>query len=116
MNKKEILKQDISHHIQNDPNKYEGGTFRMKKKLKIAIFESLRLVPGGGQKPIPNISKYLSKKYDVTVFIKNGCTFHAKQTLFNSLVLNSTVLYEDLSQFDDSTLKNSKLIEYKPIN
>jgi len=41
----------------------------MKKRLKIAIFESLRLLPGGGQKVIPNVCKYLSQKHDITVFI-----------------------------------------------
>lgn len=41
----------------------------MKNKgLNIAILESLRMVPGGGEKVLPNVSKYLSKRNNVTVF------------------------------------------------
>ena len=41
------------------------------KKLKIAIFDPARLVPGGGQKVIPKIAEHLSKKHDITLFMQS---------------------------------------------
>lgn len=40
----------------------------MRKKLRIAIFETVRIAPGGGQKVMPIIAQYLSEKHDVTIF------------------------------------------------
>ena len=39
-----------------------------EKRLKIAIFEPVRRIPGGGQKVIPAVARYLSENNDVTVF------------------------------------------------
>jgi glycosyltransferase involved in cell wall biosynthesis len=44
----------------------------MKKKLRIAIFEPSRLVPGGGQKVMPAIAQHLSEKNEVTVFTQTS--------------------------------------------
>lgn len=41
---------------------------RNMRNLRIAIFESVRIAPGGGQKVMPLIAQHLSKKHDVTVF------------------------------------------------
>lgn len=40
----------------------------MNKRLRIAIFEPVRIAPGGGQKVMPIIAQHLSKKHKVTVF------------------------------------------------
>ena len=40
----------------------------MPKRLRIAIFEPSRRVPGGGQIEMANTARYLSTKHDVTIF------------------------------------------------
>ena len=42
----------------------------MKKKLQIGIMESTRVIPGGGQKVLPQIASHLSKEHNVTIFLQ----------------------------------------------
>jgi glycosyltransferase involved in cell wall biosynthesis len=62
-----------------------GLKIKMNRKLKIAIFEPSRMFPPGG-KNMDGISKYLSKKHDVTVFtqrlIEGGADFNTSKIKF----------------------------------
>ncbi|MEK6884040.1 MAG: glycosyltransferase, partial [Nanoarchaeota archaeon] len=77
---------------------------KKSKKLKIAIFEPSRYLPGGGPKNMANIASYLSEKHDITVFTQN-----VLQEGINFKDCNIKYLYPKNKNLQPFAFRNAKL-------